>query len=53
MRLEDAGHREDVADVVVDDQNLLAGQDRVGAVELLEHPPPLVGHLLDPAVEEH
>ena len=37
--LEERGQREDVADVVVHDQHRAAGQRRVGAVELLQHPP--------------
>ena len=34
--LEDARHREDVADVVIDDQHLLAREHRVRFVELAE-----------------
>ena len=35
--LEHAGQREDVADVVVDDEHLAAGQRRIVLVQLLEH----------------
>ena len=50
--LQDAGQREDVADVVVDDQHLLAGEHLVGLVELLEHPPLGLGQLVDRRVQE-
>src|SRR5438105_9350334 len=39
VRLEDARQGEDVPDVVVDDQDLAACEDRLRAVQLLEHPP--------------
>ena len=48
-----AGQGEDVAQVVVDDQDLLAGQLRVGLLALVEHLPgrrPEVG--LDPVEEQ-
>ena len=53
VRLERAREREDVADVVVDDEDLLADEDRVRVVQLLEHLPLRVRQLrLDPVQEE-
>ena len=52
VRLEHAGEREDVAHVVVDHQHLLAGEHRVGVVQLLEHLPLLAGQLGLDAVQE-
>ena len=50
--LQDARQREDVADVVVDDQDLLAREDLVGLVELLDGPALGLGQLVDRRVEE-
>ncbi len=33
VRLQNAGHREDVADVVIDDQHFLAGENGLGLVQ--------------------
>ena len=51
--LQEGGQREDVADVVVDDQHRAAGERRIGPVELLEHPPLALGQPgRDPVEEE-
>ena len=52
VALEHAREREDVADVVVDDQDLPSLEDRVRGVELLEHAPPLGRQVRLDAVEE-
>ena len=43
--LQERGQREDVAHVVVHDQDLAAGERRIGPVELLQHPPLASGRL--------
>ena len=50
--LEERGQREDVADVVVHHQRGAAGQGRIGAVQLLQHPPLRLGQSGRNPVEE-
>jgi hypothetical protein len=52
VAFEHAGESEDVAHVVVDDEDLLALQGLVGLVEPFEHPLLLRGEIGDDAVEE-
>ena len=53
VALEDAGEREDVPHVVVDDQDLLPQENGVAVVELLERAPPLRRQpVLHPVEEE-
>ena len=52
VTLQHARQREDVADVVVDDQRLAAGQRRIELVQLLEHPPLLGRQVAFDAMQE-
>jgi hypothetical protein len=52
MVFQHAREREDVADIIVDHQDLLSGHDRIGVMQMLEHLPLLLGQLGLDAMEE-